>query len=266
MIWCFGGEPHASLPRSTYLKLRAKRENGLVRLSRDNRVMADADEAPVPLARGLWSWSRRHPEWHPGDFGAEVVSFCARDGEVTLLVDPLLPTEDDPAWALLDEQLARRLEILITIPFHVRSAERIRERYGAAVEVTIRGHPACGKRLDSLACFEPLLPGEPTSSGVSGHRIGKPVRQELPLHLPSHDALVFGDAVVGVDGGLRMWAMRKLDAAHERFYRERFGPTLLPLLNLEPERILVTHGESVLTGGTEALRQAIEAPPWYHRG
>ena len=48
---------------------------------------------PAELAPGLWSWACRHPEWSPGEFGAEVVSFAARGTDDTLLlIDPLLPS------------------------------------------------------------------------------------------------------------------------------------------------------------------------------
>ena len=29
------------------------------------------------LTDGLWRWTARHPEWHPGEFGAEVACFAA---------------------------------------------------------------------------------------------------------------------------------------------------------------------------------------------
>ena len=45
------------------------------------------------LTEGLWRWTARHPEWHPGEFGAEVASFAAQAGDDTLLIDPLLPPE-----------------------------------------------------------------------------------------------------------------------------------------------------------------------------
>jgi hypothetical protein len=62
-----------------------------------------------------------------------------------------------------------------------------------------------------------------------------------------------------------VWSERRLDADVERFYRERFNPTLEPLLELDPERVLVTHGEPVLSDGRARLRAAIAAGPWYHR-
>ena len=83
-------------------------------------------DAPPPLCG---SWARRHPEWHPGEFGAEVVSFLTRGGEgdaETLLIDPLLGGDDDPAWELIEAQAGERIRVLITITYHVRSAEPVR--------------------------------------------------------------------------------------------------------------------------------------------
>jgi hypothetical protein len=28
------------------------------------------------LADGLWRWTARHGEWHPGEWGAQVASFA----------------------------------------------------------------------------------------------------------------------------------------------------------------------------------------------
>ena len=82
--------------------------------------------APEQLADGLWRWTARHPEWHPGDFGSEVASFALKAGDETILVDPLLPPEADAVLDLIDRELGERLAILITIPYHVRSSEEIR--------------------------------------------------------------------------------------------------------------------------------------------
>jgi hypothetical protein len=39
-----------------------------------------------------------------------------------------------------------------------------------------------------------------------------------------------------------------------------------PLLELGAENVLVTHGEPIMGGGTDALREALKAKPWYHHG
>ncbi|MGH2781681.1 MAG: hypothetical protein ACRDLA_09795, partial [Thermoleophilaceae bacterium] len=103
-------------------------------------------------------------------------------------------------------------------------------------------------------------------AGISAHTIGKPRRHEMPLHIPSHGALAFGDAVAEVDGRLVVWATRRVDAKVERFHRERFTPTLEPLLELDFDRVLVTHGQPVLQDGRRALREALGRRPWYRRG
>ena len=214
------------------------------------------------LAAGLWRWTARHGEWHPGEWGAEVASFALEAGEVTLLVDPLLPDEDGPVLERLDALAGGRVAVLLTIPYHTRSAEPLRERYGA----TIHGHAAAADRLASTKGFEVMEPGAPLPGGATAFAIGRPRRFELPIHLPSHRALAFGDAIVTTPAGeLRLWHGDPVDAARARWYRERFVPTLAPLRELDLERILVTHGEPVLSGGGAALEEALGAKPWYHR-
>jgi glyoxylase-like metal-dependent hydrolase (beta-lactamase superfamily II) len=225
-------------------------------------------DAPDELAAGLWSWARRHPEWHPGEFGAEVVSFLARggeDGAEALLIDPLLAGDDDPAWRLIEAQAGERIRVLITITYHVRSAERVRDRFGSSVPVTIHGHEAVAKRLSSTAGFEAFAAGDRLPAGVTAHPIGRPRRLETPLLLPAQRALVFGDALVGTADGPRIWAQERIDERVLRFNRERFGPSLEPLLELDFDRLLMTHGPSLTTDGKAGLKAAIDSPPWYHR-
>src|SRR6266540_1698862 len=218
------------------------------------------------LTEGLWRWTARHPEWHPGEFGAEVACFAAQAGDTTLLIDPLLPPEPAEVLETIEGTLADRLAILITIPYHARSSEELWRRYGREADTTIHGHRAAAKRLEDRSAFREIELGVPLPAGVTAHTIGKPRRYEMPLHLPSHDALVFDDAVVEADGELRVWATDRIDTKVERFYRERFNPTLKPLLELDFDRVLVTHGRPLLTDGKQALRRALETKPWYHHG
>jgi hypothetical protein len=220
---------------------------------------------PKRLAQGLWRWTARHPEWHPGEFGSEVASFALQAGDDTLLIDPLLPPEPDAVLDLIERELEGRLAILITIPYHVRDSERIRDRFRRDADVTIWGHPACARRLERKTGFHEFGPGDPLPAGVEAFRIGKPRRFEMPLLLPSHRALAFGDAVVEDGGALRVWAHDPIDANVTAFYRERFNPTMKPLFDLDFDRVLVTHGEPVLADGKAALRSALRRNPWYHR-
>jgi len=212
------------------------------------------------IAEGLWRWTARHPEWHPGQWGSEVASFAVDAGDVMLLIDPLVEAADQ-----LDAIVSKPVAILITIPYHVRSSEEIRHRFRGEVETTIWGHRACRKRLSEDAGFRAFEPGDGLPAGASAYKIGKPRRYETPVHLPSHGALVFGDAVAEVDGELRVWSGERVDASVSRFYRERFNPTLEPLLELDFQSVLVTHGQPVLANGRKELERALAADPWYHR-
>ncbi len=223
---------------------------------------------PKRLVKDLWRWTARHPEWHPGQFGAEVVSFAARAGDELLLIDPLLPDDGAEAEAvlgLIEANLGDRLAILISLPYHVRSSEPIRDRFRKDAEVTIHGHPACAKRLRRRTGFKPIDVSKPLPGGASAYAIGSPRRFETPLLLASHRALVFGDAVVEHSGRLKVWSAEKVDERVERFYRDRFNPTLKPLLELDFDRVLPTHGEPLMKDGRRALASALRSKPWYHR-
>jgi hypothetical protein len=234
------------------------------------------------IAPGIWRWTARHPEWHTRiEWGHEVASF-ALVGEALVLVDPLLPVSGagvgpdvgahpgadaraDVERAL--DRLAReaaRLEIMITIPYHARSAEELLVRYRDTLPTTIWGHRAVAKRFrDQATTLREIEPGKPVGGGDAlALAIGKPRRFEMPLYFPAHRALAFGDAVIGIDGGLRVWQQASTDPA---WHDGVFVPTMRPLLDLDVERVLVTHGDPVLRNGRRALQDAMAAGPWDYR-
>jgi hypothetical protein len=214
------------------------------------------------LADGIWRWTARHPEWHPGRWGAEVASYALAGSGRTVLIDPLAPEGDEEFWTRLDGVVAGPVIVLITIGYHVRSAEAVCGRYpGAAVW----GHRNAGERLADRSGFHELAPGA-TPPGVRAYHIGRPRRTELPVLVESHAALAFGDAIVGTGDGLRMWCNDRLDERRRRFYAERFGPSVAPIAEEPFDHVLVTHGPAVVEDGKRAPRAAIEALPWYHRG
>ncbi|MCW3010205.1 MAG: fold metallo-hydrolase [Solirubrobacterales bacterium] len=220
--------------------------------------------APDELRPGLWRWATPHPEWSSGAFGAEVASFALVAGEDLLLVDPLLPADAAAVLARLDALArGRRVHVLVTLGDHARSADDLADHLDAGVH----GPPQLARRLRDPARLQELVPGVPGPGGATAFAIGSPVRGERPLWLPSHRAVAFGDAVVATpERELRMWEQEPVDRRRQAFYARRFAPTLAPLAALEPEHVLVTHGAAVVGGGAAALRTALEAPPWYHRG
>ena len=184
----------------------------------------------VEVAPGLWRWTARHPEWPAGgepesvdDWDPEVGCVLAEVGDVPVVVDPLLV--EDEQWAWLEERLAgRRPAVLQTIRWHGRSVEAVLEHFGGT-----RQPPP----------------------GVEGFDLEGAL--ETVFWLPEHAALVPGDRLLtDAAHGLRMcpqsWLELPVDELRER---------LRPLLALPVERILVSHGEPVLTGAREALAAAL---------
>jgi hypothetical protein len=214
------------------------------------------------IADGIWRWTARHPEWHPGAWGAEVASYALPGDARTVLIDPLAPEGDNGFWPRLDGVVAGPVVVLVTIGYHVRSAEAVCARYpGAAVW----GHRNAGARLTDRSAFNELAPGT-TPPGVRAYHIGRPRRTELPVLIESHAAVAFGDAIVGTDEGLRMWCSEPLDERRLRFYGERFGPSVAPIAEEPFDHVLVTHGPAAVGNGREALRAAVAASPWHHHG
>jgi glyoxylase-like metal-dependent hydrolase (beta-lactamase superfamily II) len=217
----------------------------------------------IEIAPNIWRWTRRHPEWHPGAFGAEVASFWMRDDVGLVIVDPLLDGKTDPVLHALESNAFGTVRILITVPYHVRSAELVWNHLSEDYDTAIFGHALCAKRLESAVGLVALKGGETLAGDVRVHPIGSPRRSELPFEIPSHRALAFGDAVVETGkGALRVWDDPVDSAARKKWWDERFLPTLRPLAKLDVERVLVTHGQPVLKDGAKALAKAFGQPPW----
>lgn len=225
------------------------------------------------IAPDIWYWTQRHPEWHPrGVFGAQVGSYALRlrasrdqrSGADTLLVDPLFDPDGEPP-AGLDELVAAGdgLLIVVTIGYHVRSTADAWARWGDAHALTILAHESVARRLPKGAPLRPITRADVLPHGLVAQRIGNPRRNEMPIYVPQHRALLVGDAIVVTpERELRVWVQHELTAQRRRWYRDRLAPSLASLAALDVERVLVTHGPPVLSDGSAALSAAIAAEPW----
>jgi glyoxylase-like metal-dependent hydrolase (beta-lactamase superfamily II) len=220
-----------------------------------------AGDGVQEIAAGTWCWQRRPRGLHPGEFGARTSYALTVHGE-TLLIDPLVAGDDDPALEVLDNLAGDRVRILISKPYHTRSAELLWRRYRHA-KARIYGHPEVATRLGDTSGFHAATSGTDIGRVARFHPIGSPPRSEQPIEIPAHRALVFGDAVVETGGGeLRVWDDPLDSERRRRWWRERYLPTLELLAALKIEHVLVTHGRAVLSDGAAALRRALEREPW----
>ncbi len=229
-----------------------------------------------PIAPGLWRWASPHPEWTEdkgglGGWEAEVASIYVEGKDGVALIDPLVPIDPedrDRFWRALDRDLARLPEVplmvLVSSPWHRRSAAEFAERYRERPGTAIRAHEEAAAFVAELDA-RPFREGDALPGGVRPHRIEGPDPAECAFWIPDHRALVFADAVIGAGNGeLRLCPPSWLAAGEEG--RERHASQLRPsirsLVDLGPERVLPSHGAPVLSGGAAALAAAVVAPPW----
>ena len=208
---------------------------------------------------GIWCWTTRPRGLRAGEFGSRTSYAVAAETDV-LLIDPLVEGDGDPVLAVLDDLVCGNVRIFVTMPYHTRSAEWLWRRYRGG-QARIYGHPAVATRLGDASGFEAA------SGAVDGvarfHSIGRPPRSEQPIEIPSVRALVFGDAVVEIGGGvLRIWEAPLNSDRRRRWWKEEYLPTLDRLATLDIRHVLVTHGRPAVGDGKEALRSALKSAPW----
>jgi glyoxylase-like metal-dependent hydrolase (beta-lactamase superfamily II) len=206
------------------------------------------------LAPGLWRWTAPHPEWTEGaDWPREVGCVYVETAGTVVLIDPLVPTNVDARATFLEhldadvERNGKPVAILVTLPWHVRSAAELAERHDAEVWAS----SASAEQVDGVVT-NPFEPGQVLPGGVIG--LDAQREGETMYWLPEHRALVPGDSLLGDgDGGVRI----PPDSWFEDVPPAEFKLALRGLLDLPVERVLVSHGEPVLTDGHAALERAL---------
>jgi hypothetical protein len=159
----------------------------------------------------------------------------AVDAGRAVFVDPLLPADEAAFWAWSDEAVGSRpVHVLTTIRFHGRSREAVADRYGGEVVTSLRSLPP----------------------GVQPFRF--PDADETMFWLPAHSALVPGDRIIGDHAGsVRLCPETWTSYLKPPLSEAGLRACLRPLLDLPVQRILVSHGAPLLSGGAGALQQIL---------
>src|SRR5688572_10986619 len=146
------------------------------------------------IADGLWRWTGLHPDWTPGDAGANgweqgVGSVYYEAPDAVVLIDPIAPPEDAKRfWTALDRDVARAgrpVHVLLTVFWHGRSSGDVADRYGAEVWAHERAR-AVERKVEPTQWFSGAekLPG-----GIEPRDV--PLFGETIFWIPEHRALVF---------------------------------------------------------------------------
>ena len=196
------------------------------------------------IENGLWYWTAPHPAWGGAtDWPEDVGCVCCRAADAAVLIDPLLPRGEEAAFFDFVDAFGLGVAVLLTAPWHQRDAEVVAQRY----ETTVWAHELARPRISFPTRGGPL----PTGIEVfvpEGDEEG-----QAAFYLPAHHALVVAEFFMGTDGGLRLCPSPSLsDPA-------AFRRSLSKLLDLPIERVLVAHGEPVLSDGRRRIADALAA-------
>lgn len=207
------------------------------------------------LAPGLWWWTARHPDWEPEQSWDPVVRcFYVESDAATIIVDPLVPDEDEKFWRHLDADIERRrlpVAVLLTQAAHGRDAAAVASRYDAGVWGDDAARGKVGR-----AAFHAIEPGDDVPGGRALVFDQEPGGSGTPLYFPTHRAVAVGDVFISRDDGLHVWWGH--GASDDGWYRDRLLPSLRRWLELSTEHVLVAHGPQV---EPDELAAALERPP-----
>ena len=199
------------------------------------------------VAPGLWLWRQPHYEWREGDdWEPEVASFVVESRGEVVLLDPLAPPPFERAvWDRLESP--RPTRIVVVKPDHVRDVDHFARWYG----IPAHGPSLYWRNDVPRTELVPLQPDDEIPGGLLALHDGR-FKLETPIYLPEQRAIVFADGLTAPDGVLRVWWTPLLE--------RRTLPALREMLQLQFERVLVSHGEPVHTRAD--FEAALEREPW----
>jgi glyoxylase-like metal-dependent hydrolase (beta-lactamase superfamily II) len=195
------------------------------------------------LRPGLWRWTAAHPEWeHAEHWGPEVGSVYAELPDALVMVDPLVPQdEEDRFWEALDrdvERVGKPVHVLLTVHWHERSVAAVLDRYRATL-------------------WRPEEKGE-LPAGVHAEVVKGSDWVEALFFLEPHRALIAGDLLIGKAGGGIELPVGWFPKGEQDWAKQELKPELRKrLAELPVELVVVSHGEPVLEDGAAELERAL---------
>ena len=194
------------------------------------------------IVSGVLVWT-----WFSERFGYHFNGHLVRDPGGNLCIDPAEPGEGD-LDAILREGVAR---VLLTNRNHARSAERVRERTGAAIAI----HPADAAYARGQGA---TIVAELNDGQRCGPFVVRPVPGKSPgeivLHWPERRLLVVGDALIGnPPGRLSLLPDKVMDDPAQ------LRRSVRALTALDIDVILVGDGAPVLADAAARLRDLVES-------
>jgi hypothetical protein len=193
----------------------------------------------LEIAPGLRRWTAFHDHWEE-----DVGSLAVETSDGLVLIDPIDPPPE----------VAGADHVLVTVYWHGRSTGELDAKHVWASTRSVRPLQSRGVEVT-----DPFRAGDELPGGIRAIQTARSV--EVVYWLPDQRAVVVGDVLLGAGAKphptsdpLRLCRERWLGkATHDDLRR-----TLRPLLDLPVERVLVSHGVPILSGGKQALAAVLD--------
>jgi hypothetical protein len=189
------------------------------------------------IAPGIVHWKARHPK-----IGADVSCYYLPAERV--LIDPMEP-EEGLDWF---REHGAPEHILLSNRHHDRDSAAFVEAFGCTVHAS---RPGMHEFSDDQA-VEPFDFGDELPGGVKAYEAGAICPDDTAFHIPARSALSVADGVINY-GGLGFVPEEHLGDVEEtkRAIRESYARLAA---ELEFDNLLVAHGDPIVGGAREALR------------
>lgn len=195
------------------------------------------------IAPGLWHWTAKHER-----IGFDVSSYYLPEERV--LIDPMVPPEGID-WL---REHGPPEHLLMTNRHHDRHAWRLQQEFGATVHCVRNGV----HEIEGRGRVEPFDFGDELPGGITAHEVGAICPDECALHIPARRALACADGVVRWPGREGLSFVRDDLMDEPERVKEGLRDAYRRLLDLDFDLLLLAHGEPVVGGGREALREFLE--------
>jgi hypothetical protein len=194
------------------------------------------------LLPGVWHWTARHPR-----IGSNVHSHWVADAAT--LIDPMVPPGEGIAWFRSHGPPER---ILLSCRHHLRDSERFIEEFGCA----IFAHESGLHEFEDGPDVRGYSYGDEVAPGIVAREYARICPDDAVLHLlGGNGTLLFGDGLINY-GSLGFVSDRLIGDDPERVKGEMYA-ALAKLLDLKFDNLLFAHGEPLIGGGHDALRDFV---------
>ena len=196
------------------------------------------------IVAGVWHWTATHP-----NTGSEVSSYWVRPARA--VIDALLPEEGIEAFAQEPPE-----RVLLSNRHHLRNGEAFVEQFGSVIECSKPGL----HEFEDGPTVQGFDFGDEVAPGVQAFEVGAICPDESALLIGDARALAIADGIRHYDGNMDFFADWLLGddpdgvkAGLRASYRRLLD------LELDFDNLLFAHGEPIVGGGREALREFAHA-------